>query len=263
MSIVIPIVLIVVIGLVAGIGLTLASRYMAISVDVTIANINSILPGVNCGACGFAGCADYAYAIANDEKVEKNLCPVGGRELVNEIGVILGLEIEAAERKTAIVKCGGTYSKTKYIMFFSGLQSCKANTTFYKGRTACEIGCLGYGDCVEQCDYGAITIYRGAAKVDKNRCVGCELCIKACPHHLIEMVTESSKTHVLCKNTDPGAVTRTLCSAGCLNCGKCADVCKFDAVIIENNLARIDYAKCKNCGLCVKVCPVKIIALER
>lgn len=259
MSILLPVVIVVSIGLIAGIGLTVASKFMAVNVDETVAEVNAALPGANCGACGFAGCADYAEAVVNDDTVESNLCPVGGNEVAMKVSQILGEDFSAAEGKHAIVKCSGTYDKTSYVMDFKGLQTCAANKTFYQGRVACTYACMGYGDCVEVCDYDAIHIVSGVAKVDKEKCVGCGLCSKVCPSKLIDIVPDSADTYVGCSNHDKGGQTRKVCSAGCIGCMKCVKECKFEAIFVEDNLAYIDPEKCKNCGMCIKVCPVSVI----
>ncbi|MDR0519186.1 MAG: RnfABCDGE type electron transport complex subunit B [Clostridiales Family XIII bacterium] len=262
MTIALPIIIVSLIGLVAGIGLTLAAKYMAVSVDETAANINSVLPGANCGACGFAGCSDYASAVANNG-AKANLCPVGGAEVAAKISTILGVEFVEGEKRYARVKCAGTFSKTRYVMTYRGMQSCAANKTFYRGRGACPKACLGYGDCVDVCDYGAIYMYHGIAVVDKNKCVACGLCVERCPNKLIEIANGNSSTFVRCSNNEKGSTTRVMCSVGCIACGRCAKICKFEAIEIKDNIAYIDQAKCRNCGMCIKECPVKVIRTYR
>ncbi|MDR0595945.1 MAG: RnfABCDGE type electron transport complex subunit B [Clostridiales Family XIII bacterium] len=258
MTIALPIIIVSLIGLVAGVGLTLAAKYMAVSVDERAARINSVLPGANCGACGFAGCSDYASAIV-DSGAKPNLCPVGGADVAAKISTVLGVEVDAAEQRYARVRCAGTFSKTRYVMRYRGMQSCAANKTFYRGRGACPNACLGYGDCTYACNYGAIYMYHGVAVVDKDKCVACGLCVERCPNKLIELARGGSDIFVRCSNTEKGKVTRSMCSVGCIACGRCVKACKFGAVEIENNLAAIDQEKCVGCGLCVKECPMNII----
>jgi electron transport complex protein RnfB len=245
--------------LIAGIILTLAAKFMAVEVDEKAANLREVMPGANCGACGFAGCDAYADALAEDNTIKGNLCTPGGSAVAKAIGEILGIDVEELESRYAIVRCSGTYDKTQYVMDFQGIQSCAANKMFYRGRGACSHACLGFGDCVKECDYGAITMVDGVASIDKNKCVACELCVKSCPNHLITMVPSKLTTYVACSNTDKPAKTRQICAAGCIGCKKCEKACKFDAIHVTDFLAVIDPEKCKNCGMCIKVCPVDVI----
>ena len=258
-----PILIVAGIGILAGAILTVASKFMAVKVNEAAVKVREALPGANCGACGFAGCDDYAASLVNDHTVKANLCTPGGSAVALEISRILGISFEAAEGKYAIVKCSGTFDKTNYIMDFRGIQSCSANKMFYRGRGACSRACLGFGDCVEACECGAIFMVNGVARIDKLKCVGCGVCVKRCPNHLIEIVPSGLSTYVGCSSQDDGAKTHRICKAGCIACGKCEEACRFDAIHVKGNLAEIDPEKCKNCGMCAKVCPTGIIQSNR
>jgi RnfABCDGE-type electron transport complex B subunit len=246
------------IGLVSGILLTLASKFMAVPEDTRKSFLNEILPGANCGACGFAGCSDYASAII-DAGAELNLCTVGGAEVAGKIGDYLGADVGEAEKMVARTLCGGTYNKTAYVMDYRGLQSCAASKTFFKGRTACSYGCLGFGDCELVCDYDAIYFHHGVARVDADKCVACGKCVAKCPNGLIKILPEKSKIIVTCCSKDAAKVTMKQCKTGCIACSKCVKECKFEAITIEDNHALIDPEKCKNCKMCIKVCPTAAI----
>ncbi|WP_037373243.1 RnfABCDGE type electron transport complex subunit B [Anaerovorax odorimutans] len=254
-----PIIIVIIIGFLAGTILTLASKFMAVKVNETVVKVKEILPGANCGACGYAGCEDYAVALANDPTIKPNLCTPGGSSVALAISNALGIEFEAVAGKTAVVKCSGTYAKTNYVMDYRGLQSCAANKMFYRGRGACDYSCIGYGDCVDACEYDAIKIEGGVAVVDNDKCVGCGLCAKRCPNNLIDIVPGSNFVYVGCSSNEKGAVTKDKCTIGCIGCKKCEKICKFDAIHVINNLAVIDYDKCKNCKMCINECPVGVI----
>lgn len=256
-----PVILVVVIGLLAGVLLTIAAKFMAVKMDETAGKIIEVLPGANCGACGFAGCEDYANAIAADKehKLKANMCTPGGNDVAMQISNILGIEFEGAASKVAIMKCSGSREKTSYSMDYQGYQNCKANKLFYRGRGLCEKACLGFGDCVKVCEYGAIKIENGIAVIDRNKCVGCGLCAKECPNDLIEIVPDKMRVVVGCSSIDTAKNTTQICTIGCIGCKRCEKECKFDAIHVIDNHAVIDYSKCKNCTLCAKVCPTKVI----
>lgn len=256
-----PVLFVLVVGLLAGIILAIAAKYMAVEVNETAQNIREMLPGANCGACGCAGCDEYAEKLANGTAAT-NLCIPGGKNVVNQISSYLGLSGGDIEEQVAVVRCSGIRDKTPYVMDYKGLGTCEANNTFYQGRGSCSYACLGFGDCVSVCKYGAMNVIDGVAVVDRDACVGCTLCAAACPNDLITMVPKSSEIFVGCSSHDKGAYTRKICLAGCIGCKKCERECEFGAITIEDSLAVIDPNKCTNCGACMAVCPSQVIKKE-
>lgn len=261
MNILIPVCIIVAIGLIAGIILTVASKLMYVPIDQLVVDIREELPGANCGACGFKGCDDYAAALGADKgaSVSAALCPVGGPDLASKLAEILGVEAEAADPKVATVLCGGNLGAAKKLMDYEGISTCKAASQFYGGQWSCVFGCLGLGDCAVVCDYDAICVKDGLAVIDRDKCVGCGMCAKACPKNIIEVHSKKDLFYVACRSQNAGAQTRKSCEVGCIGCKKCEKACRFEAVTVENNLAKIDFDKCKNCGLCAKECPTGAI----
>lgn len=259
MNIMTPVIIVVAIGLVAAAILVIASKVFFVPVDETVANLRAELPGANCGACGYAGCDDYANALAEDPSVGASKCPVGGAEVAAKLAEILGVEAGDADPQVAVVRCNGTKDAAKTIMEYDGVKTCAAAKQFFGGMSACPHGCIGLGDCEVVCQYDAIHVCNGVAVVNRDACVGCGMCANVCPNTVIRMQTKKNLVVVQCKSTDKGAVTRKACTNGCIGCKKCEKVCKFDAITVENNLANIDPQKCKNCGLCVKECPTGAI----
>ncbi len=247
-----------IIGIAAGILLSIAAKFMSVPVDERVSNIRAVLPGANCGACGFAGCDEYAAKLVEDG-VKSNLCTPGGSSVALQISELLGGGFEEVVPMSAIVKCSGKFGNTQYIMDYQGPKTCEANNSLYQGRGSCSHACLGFGDCVNVCQYGALSIVDGIAVVDKDLCTGCAMCVMKCPKHLIEVVPSKSEVFVGCSSTDSGVFTRKICSAGCIGCKRCEKVCEDGAITVMNNLASIDYSKCTNCGKCVEVCPTKVI----
>lgn len=255
----IPIIIVVSLGLIAGIVLSIAGKFFTVESNPLTEKIRAELPGINCGACGYVGCDPYAEALTSGEDVKANLCIPGGAEVVAKICEILDIPQEEVTSKYAVLLCSGTLDHTEYVMDWRSLQSCAANKMFYRGRGACYQTCLGYGDCVKVCPHDAMTIENGIVVINRARCVGCGLCINSCPNNLLQLMSGENYTYVACKSNAKGKDTRKACTAGCIACNKCVKVCEFDAIHVEHNLARIDQDKCTQCGACVEVCPVGVI----
>jgi len=252
-----------IVGLLVGLLLVLAAAKFHVEVDERETFVRELLPGNNCGGCGYAGCDALAKAIANGE-AETGACPVGGEEVGKKIAEIMGVDAGSAVRKTAFVKCAGTCDKTRDKNIYSGVEDCRM-AVVVPGRTSkkCTYGCLGFGTCVKVCPFDAVHIQNGIAVVDPERCKACGKCVKACPNNLIELVPYDSKYRVQCNSNDKGKAVREACEAGCIGCGICAKNCPSGAIVVENNLAKIDYEKCTECGLCAEKCPRKIIRIKR
>ena len=262
-TIIIPAVIVAVVGLIAAVILTIASKLMYVPVDEKVAAIREVLPGANCGACGFAGCDDYAAAFGENPALSTALCPVGGSSIASQIAGILGVDAADAEEKVAMVMCQGNYGVTRQIMEADRIHTCKEAKMFYGGQWACPYGCLGLGDCFNVCKFDAIRIVNGVARIDRDKCVGCGACDDTCPNNIRSMVNKKNLVFVACKSMEKGAKTRKTCENGCIGCMKCQKTCKFEAIKVENNVAQVDLEACKNCGLCEKECPTGAIVNYR
>jgi Na+-translocating ferredoxin:NAD+ oxidoreductase RNF subunit RnfB len=258
--IVMAILAVTIIGIICAVMLAVASKVMAVQVDARVIDLRAALPGANCGACGYPGCDGYAAALA-EGGVKPNLCIPGADAVSKELSAILGVVFENVEEKTAVVHCGGDCDATHDRVDYEGAETCAAAKLF-GGKGACAYGCMGFGDCASACPYGAICMEKGIARVDTRKCTGCGVCVAACPNKLITVQRDTIKTAVLCSSRDKGAVTRKNCAVGCIACKKCEQECPVQAIVVENSLAVIDYAKCNDCGRCAEVCPVKCIALR-
>ncbi len=254
MSILIPVLIVAVIGILAGIGLSAASIIMAVPTDETAEKLNQALPGANCGACGFSGCSGYAEALSNGS-AKVGLCPVGGKSVADECASILGVNAGSITPKAAIVRCLGTCDNTSVKMDYTGFDSCAAAAQLYGGMNACRFGCIGLGDCAKECDYHAIELCNEIAIVDRDMCVGCGKCAKVCPKQLIEITTRKQAAQVMCSNKEKGAVTRKNCKVGCIGCMKCQRSCPVGAIKVENFVAHVDRELCTGCGKCIAECP--------
>ena len=258
-AIVIAVFSVTVVGVSCAVMLCVANKVMYVKVDERLVLLTEAMPGVNCGACGYPGCSAYAEALINDG-AKVNLCTPGGTETLAKLSAILGVEVEALVPKSAIVNCLGDSAAQQKKMEYKGIQTCNAAKQVFGGEGACAFGCLGYGDCQSACPTSAICMEDGLARINGRLCNGCGLCVKSCPVKLITIENADIPVIVLCSNIEKGAVVRKKCTKGCIACGKCARECPDAAIVVQENLARIDYSKCSGCGRCVEVCITKCIS---
>ena len=236
--------------------IVLVSKLCAVPVDKKQSAIHENLAGANCGGCGYAGCSDFAKALA-EGKAEISSCGPTSAENKRKIAEILGIPY-SEEKKKAVVHCsGGNACSDKYE--YVGAQSCAAQTGFMGGKKVCAYGCLGGGTCVSNCAYNALGIGNGVAEIDDSLCEACGVCVKACPKKLIGLVPYSAKIYVACSSQCKGKDVMNACKSGCIGCGICAKFCPEQAIVIENNLPVIDYSKCTGCKTCAAKCPRKCI----
>ena len=265
--ILIAVIVLGVIGLIAALVLYVCSKRFAVFEDPRIAQVNALLPGANCGGCGFAGCGGMADALvkgADKGSIEGLNCPVGGADVMGQVANLLGMAIANGEPKVAVVRCNGTCEHRPHVVEYAGLRTCAAMNETGAGETLCGYGCLGCGDCEAACQFDAIHINKatGLPEVDEDKCTACGACAKACPRNIIELRKKGPKGRrifVSCVNRDKGVVSRKACEVSCIGCGKCARECKFEAITVGQNLAYIDPNKCRLCRKCVEVCPTKAI----
>lgn len=252
------------IGILAALILYFAAKKFYVEEDPRIDQVEEILPAANCGGCGFPGCRGFAEALVKAEEFGDMNCPVGGNEVMEQAAEILGKTVEKTAPKVAVLKCNGTCDNRPKTNAYDGATSCAVAASLYGGETGCSFGCLGLGDCEVSCDFDALYINEetGLPEVDDDKCVACGACVTACPKNLFELRKQGPKSrriYVSCANKDKGGVARKACTVACIGCGKCVKECKFDAIVVENNIAYIDDDKCRLCRKCVSVCPTSAI----
>jgi electron transport complex protein RnfB len=243
-----------------GLGLAFAAKRFAVKIDPRVEKVKDVLAHAHCGACGYAGCEQYAEAVVKNPDVSPNLCTPGGKRTAVAVARITGKEAKDTEPNYSRIMCQGSCKKAAKRFHYEGVEDCRAAVLAGGGDKSCLYGCLGYGTCERVCPFDAITMSEdNLPVVDMAKCTGCRKCEQACPKRVIEILPAGKAVLVSCHSKDKGGETRKNCQVGCIACGKCVKVCPFDAPSIENNLSRIDIDKCQVCGLCVPVCPTNAI----
>ncbi|MBE6727253.1 MAG: RnfABCDGE type electron transport complex subunit B [Ruminococcaceae bacterium] len=257
-EILIPVLIVGVIGLVAGVGLSLAAKFMAVPVDETQEKLSEALPGANCGSCGYSGCDGYAAALAAGEATPDK-CSPGGAETAAKLAEILGVEAGKIKPLVAYIACKGNAENSVLKYEYSGFKSCTAASLIHSGPLSCAYGCIGFGDCMRVCQFGAITLIDGRPVINEELCASCGKCVSACPKGLISLIPKDAAVRVGCGNKAKGAAVAKACKVSCLSCMQCEKNCPVGAVKVENNIAVIDYEKCTSCGKCKEVCKRGVI----
>jgi len=243
------------IGLLCGSVLMVASKFFSVVPDERVGELIKMLPGANCGACGFAGCAQYAKNLIGGQ-TSTNACKVVDEKNSAAISSLIGVKNEGALKEIAFLRCQGADGVVQRSVDYTGLKTCRAAALFFGGDKACSYSCLGYGDCVQVCPFQAISRgENGLVAISAEKCVGCGICINECPKGMILLLPATSEVSIACLSKDRGKTVTQVCKKGCIACRKCEKACPVEAIVVEDSLAKIDFLKCTNCGLCVEACP--------
>lgn len=251
-------------GVISAVVLYYVAQKFKVYEDPRIDDVEKMLPGANCGGCGYPGCRGLSDALVKADDLEGLFCPVGGSTTMKTIATYLGKAATEKDPMVAVVRCGGSCEARPKTNEYDGERRCSIASSLYGGQTGCSFGCLGMGDCVTVCNFDAIKINPETElpEVDEDKCTACGKCVSACPKVLIELRKKGVKgrrVFVSCMSKEKGGATKKACAKGCIACTKCQKACPFDAITIENNLAYIDYNKCKLCRKCVLECPTGAI----
>lgn len=247
-------------GVIFAAGLAFADKKLRVEENPLIGKINDVLPGANCGACGKAGCYDFAVNVI-DEKVPINGCPVGGQDTVDAIANLLGVKAGASAKIVARVLCNGGHAEAKSRdTEYNGPAGCTVQEYVSGGNKSCTYGCLGGGDCVDACNFNAMYMSdNGLPVVVEELCTGCQACMKACPRGIIEMHDINREMFVFCRSHDDPKTSKQVCSVACIGCGICARPSE-GTIEIADGLAVIDHDNLKKDLIPLAKCPTKAIA---
>lgn len=153
MMLLLGIAMITLLGVVLGIGLGIAAQKLHVESDPLVEELKALLPGAQCGQCGYVGCAPAAEALARGE-VAVTLCPPGGRSLAEALAARLGVKVDLSAMR----------EKGPQLAAIS------------------EESCIGCTKCLKVCPTDAII---GAPKQIHNvlaqACTGCGACVDVCP----------------------------------------------------------------------------------
>ena len=230
-----------ILGAIFAYGLSIAQKKFRVEEDPRIDQVEDVVPGANCGGCGYPGCRAFSEAVVTGEAPADG-CPVGGQETAEAVAEILGIEIEESERQVAVLMCRGTDEAAKRKADYRGIRQCYAASLVQSGDKHCSYGCLGYGDCVDVCGFDALKIgEEGLPVVDREKCTGCGQCVKACPKGLFELHPESRRFFVFCKSNDDPKTSRQSCRNACTGCRVCVKGVTEGQIVVENNLSNIGH----------------------
>ncbi|MCB0654637.1 MAG: RnfABCDGE type electron transport complex subunit B [Saprospiraceae bacterium] len=241
-EVIISIVLLTGLGLLFATILAIAYKKMKVYEDPRIDQVESMLPGANCGACGMPGCRAFAEKLVAME-LSPGKCTVSSPTGVEKIAAFLGVDAGGGEKIVARLLCAGGAKESPRRVAYSGhLNTCRGEATIAGGTKDCNWGCLGLGDCAEACDFDAIHLNaNGLPVVDIDQCVACNDCVEVCPKNLFTLMPVSQKLMVQCKSLLAGDEALARCSVACNACGRCAADSIPGVIEMANNLAVIHY----------------------
>ena len=237
------------IAILGGVGLTfgtliaLANAKLRVYEDPRIDDVERLLPGANCGACGFPGCRGFAEAVVSGS-IQPAKCTVMSGEQRQEVAAYLGVEAGTATKVVARLLCAGGNNVASRKATYSGIESCAAAVAVSGGGKGCAWGCIGYADCAVACNFDAITMNpSGLPVVDVDKCTACNDCVVACPLGLFTLMPLDQQLIVQCRSLLAGDAATAVCSVACNACGRCALDAPAGLIEMRGGLAVVDYAR--------------------
>ncbi len=226
-----------------GLGLAIASRKLRVEKDPKVEALEAAFPGLNCGACGYPGCAGYAEALAEERDEDITKCKPGGASTLEGVGAVMGVEVDPnTVRLVARVHCLGVEGIAVNSYKYNGMENCNAAAVLFNGPKECKYGCMGLGSCITVCPTKAIAkTGNGIVWVDPDLCISCEKCVNICPTGVIKMIPAKADYIVACNSKDKGKETKAKCSAGCIACKICEKKFPEGGFTVTDNLSVLSY----------------------
>jgi len=254
------VILLLVMGLVLGLVIGIVVKLFGAEVDPRLEEVEEALPGSNCGACGFAGCAAFAEALVTGKSDNPGMCTSCDEQTVGKLAGLLGLTATMQTPMVAVVRCSGDNDKARRGGLYNGVSDCGHASLVAGGAKACLHGCLGLGTCARACPVDAIEMTpAGLAVVHPDICTGCGKCVRTCPRKLIILAPKSAQVHVLCNSPEKGAAKRDACTVSCIGCRKCVKEAGDDHMAMDGFLARVNYDNPPSSAEIAAVCPTKCL----
>lgn len=242
-------------GLLLGVALAYVYKKLSIASGELENKIKAVLPGSNCGACGFPGCAVYAEKIVN-EGIALNRCLPGGKEVAENLAKVMQRDVEYKEPQVAVLICRGGKDECRERFIYDGGTDCRQAYVMHGGNKSCVFGCVGLSHCATVCPFHAITMGKDHLPIiNEKRCTGCGICVRECPKNVLRLIPRSKLVYLACVSTDKGKQVKDVCTVGCFSCNICVRACPYNALTMVNNLPVMDFSKCTDCGICVHRCP--------
>ncbi len=229
------------VGVTFGALIALANARLRVEEDPRLDELSDLLPGANCGACGFAGCRAFAEA-ALGGTVAPAGCTVMGAAEIDDVASLLGVDAGEAQKRVARLLCAGGSDVALRKADYVGIESCAAAVAVGGGGKACSWGCVGFADCAVACDFDAIIMSPfGLPVVDLELCTACGDCVDACPLDLFTILPADAHLLVQCKNLLEGDAAEGVCSVACNGCTRCVSDAATGLVSMEHGLAVVNY----------------------
>ncbi|MHC4429652.1 MAG: RnfABCDGE type electron transport complex subunit B [Planctomycetota bacterium] len=231
------------VGLTFGTLIALAHRKLRVWEDPRIDVVSDLLPGANCGACGFAGCRAFAEAAIGGDVVPAE-CTVLSKLEIEGVAAFIGVDAGEATKRVARLLCAGGSDVATQKADYHGVESCAAAVAVGGGGKGCTWGCVGLADCAVACDFDAIHMNSvDLPVVVPDKCTACNDCVEACPLDLFELMPIEQKLIVQCKSLLEGDAATAVCDVACNACGRCAVDAASGLIEMAHGLAIIDYAR--------------------
>ena len=238
--------------------LVLAKQYLHVDEDPRLDIVEELLPGANCGACGYPGCRPFAEALvaADTQPGKCSVSDDAGRE---RIAGFLGVDVGTVDKRVARLACAGGDNVARARAHYDGLASCRAASLVAGGGKSCFWGCLGLGDCEMVCEFDAIRLDgHGLPHVDEEACTACGDCVDVCPKDLFSLHPVSHRLWVACSSHGHGDALLADCEVACTACARC-EMDGNGLISMRGELPVIDYSRNHATRVPIERCPTGAI----